>query len=291
MVRGWLIYNQKDLEKNQVFADMLVAYGKLKGLAIQLFVREEVCLGIDEEGLTISVPTGEEVPDFVINRTRDTLLAEQLMYKGVKVFNSAQVTGIANDKIKAHQFVNRLGIPSVKTFFYDATYHQLEQIQLQYPLVVKTVDGHGGEEVCCVHDFKALQACVTAFERRTLIIQETCSQVGVDVRVFVVGNQVIAAIKRCSQVDFRSNFSLGGTATLMAVDKVLEAYVKTIVEELACDCVGIDFMIDQEGSYLFNEIEDVVGSRSLYQNSEVDLAHIFIEHIGEIIENNKKYRR
>lgn len=279
MRQGWLIYNRVDLEKNKVFAKMLIDYGKSSELELELFERETLILGVDEEGLYIQTPKGSVLPSFVINRTRDSFFAKQLELMGVKVFNSYEVTDLCNDKRKTHQYINQLGIPSVRTVFYDKYYGASGIEGLGFPLVIKSVDGHGGTEVYRIDNKVLLKDFLQKNTSRYLVVQAMCSQSGIDIRVFCVGGRIVGAIKRESQVDFRSNYSLGGNTSWYEVDDQLRERVELILKALPCDCVGIDFMVDDKGTYLFNEIEDVVGSRSLYQHSEVDIAKLYIQHI------------
>lgn len=281
MLEGWLIYNREDLKKNRVFANLLQQYGKTYGLSLKIIEREEMTMGISEKGNYIRCDGQEGEPAFVINRTRDSLMSRQLELLEIPVFNSFQVTDVCNDKIKTHQFVNALGIPSVRTYFYDCRYDTPTKIPINMPLIVKKVDGHGGDNVYKVESQEELSRYIEQIGDRYLVIQEICSQVGVDVRVFVVGGEIVAAIKRESKVDFRSNYSLGGGISLYEVDDRLKVLTEKILKHMACDCVGIDFIIDANGNYLFNEIEDVVGSRSLYQQSDVDLGKEYIKYIKE----------
>lgn len=283
MSRGWLVYNQEDYKKNKVYAKMLIEYGQVEGLEIQLLIRETLVLEIGKAGLIVS-KEGQalQVPEFVINRSRDVDLAKHLEYMGVKVFNSSQVTEVANDKGRSHQFVNRLGIPSMPTLIYDKRYMKVEDIICSYPVVIKSVDGHGGEEVYKATNQEEAKACVEKIEGNKGLIQNLCGQVGVDVRVFVIANQIVGAIKRTSKTDFRSNYSLGGSAEVYCLNEAEQALVTGILSQLHCDFVGIDFMIDEQGQFIFNEIEDVVGSRTLYTYTEIDSAKLYIRHIKNV---------
>ncbi|MEG1637360.1 MAG: RimK family alpha-L-glutamate ligase [Cellulosilyticaceae bacterium] len=280
MYKGWLIYNEEDYKKNEVYAKMLMDYGKENELDIELILREDLILGVDGVELVID-KQGERMksPHFAINRSRDSQLAKQLEYMKCKVFNSSQVTEIANDKGITHQFINRLGITSVPTLFYNKTYMDLARCIKAYPVVIKSVGGHGGEEVYKVNNIEEAQSAIDKIKSEKLLIQKLCNRVGVDVRVFVIGNEIIGAIKRSSEEDFRSNYSLGGKASPYALNQEEMKRVYRILEHLACDFVGIDFMIDAEGNFVFNEIEDAVGSRTLYQYTEVDSASLYIQHI------------
>ncbi|MGL4363083.1 MAG: ATP-grasp domain-containing protein [Cellulosilyticaceae bacterium] len=286
MIKGWLIYDERDLEKNKKFADYIIACGKEARLDITLIIRQEIQFGTEENKLYIKTINNDTVPFFCINRSRDTLLSYHLEKMQVLLFNSANVTEIGNDKIKAHQMINSLGVHSVKNYFFDKHFGEYNQNEFKYPVVIKTIDGHGGDEVFKVDNKKDFDKTIKDIKRRYILIQELCDAPGVDVRVFVVGNKPVAAIKRTSTTDFRSNFSLGGSVVMYKIDDELKKHIKTITDYLFCDCVGIDFLIDKKGNYLFNEIEDVVGCRSLYEKSDVDLAKIYVEHIAYMV--NKK---
>lgn len=280
MSRGWLVYNQEDYNKNNVYAEMLIEYGQAEGLEIELFIRETLVLGIEEAGLVVYQGDNRlEPPQFVINRSRDIDLAKHIEYMGVKVFNSSQVTEIANDKARSHQFVNRLGIPSMPTLIYDKKYMKVEEVIKTYPVVIKSVDGHGGEEVYKANYKEDAREFIEKIQGNKLLIQNVCGQVGVDVRVFIIANQIVGAIKRTSKTDFRSNYSLGGKAEVYSLNKAEQGLVHHILRELKCDFVGIDFMINEQGQFIFNEIEDAVGSRTLYAYTAVDSAKLYIEHI------------
>ncbi len=283
MLEGWLVYTTVDYEKNKAFAALLQSHAQAQGIHLTVQRREQLQLGSDGAKLTLQSETGEGLPSFIINRSRDARLAKQCALMGIKLFNSFEVTDLCNDKVKTQQYVNAKGIPTVASYFFDTHYDTVEKVALRYPIVVKTVDGHGGIQVWKAANHLQLARLIEASKVRYLVLQTMCGTPGVDIRVFVVGNKILAAIKRCSSTDFRSNYSLGGETSVYEVDNVLQTYVEHIVETLPCDCVGIDFMLDEQGGYLFNEIEDVVGSRSLYQHTTVDIAACYIAHIAAVL--------
>ncbi len=55
--------------------------------------------------------------------------------------------------------------------------------------------------------------------------------------------------------------------------------VNTIINHFDFGMVGIDFIFDEKGGFLFNEIEDVVGSRTLSMTSDTDIVKLYLEHI------------
>ena len=98
-------------------------------------------------------------------------------------------------------------------------------------------------------------------------------------RVYVLGGEVLAAVKRTSECDFRSNFSLGGKAEIIDLPDEVKEYIRLIIEALSPDLVGIDF-IRHNGEWVLGEIEDVVGTRMLYALTDIDAAD---EYVGYVI--------
>jgi glutathione synthase/RimK-type ligase-like ATP-grasp enzyme len=109
-------------------------------------------------------------------------------------------------------------------------------------------------------------------------VQEVANNPGRDVRVYVIGKKIIAAMLRVSETDFRSNFCLGGKAEIYNLNEDEKKLINKIISLFDFDFVGIDFVFN-DGKIIFNEIEDVVGSRMLYTHTDIDIAQLFVEYI------------
>ena len=217
--------------------------------------------------------------DFVINRTRDTIVATHFEKMGCRVFNTAKVTELCNHKGKTHQLVNSAGIPSVKTLLGNVHYFTPSMLPFNYPVILKAVSGHGGNEVYKINNETELLNSLNALRTEDFVLQELCTNPGIDVRVFTLGKKILAAVKRTSASSFKSNYSLGGSATAYTLNPQEEALVNQILNLADFDFVGIDFIFNKEGQFLFNEIEDVVGTRTLYLNYDFNVVALFLEYI------------
>ncbi|MDY0396883.1 hypothetical protein RWE15_24520 [Virgibacillus halophilus] len=121
-----------------------------------------------------------------------------------------------------------------------------------------------------------------------MIIQSSADvQPGRDIRVFVVGKKIIGAVLRKSDNDFRANFTLGGTAEWYELSQSEKETIQTIINHFDFGMVGIDFLIDHTGRLLFNEMEDVVGSRTLSEVSEVNILKEYIKLIKHSLKIDK----
>jgi RimK family alpha-L-glutamate ligase len=218
-------------------------------------------------------------------RCIDALFSQHLESLGISVFNPSLVSEIANDKAQTHLFLARHHIPMTETYFIDKKHLKSELIPLAFPYVLKETAGRGGKNVHIVHSTEELQKLTESSGSRNWVVQKLAGTPGKDVRVFVVGCKIAGAVLRSSASDFRANFSLGGKAELYQLNDEERKLAEKIASLLPIGMVGIDFLFDEYGKFLFNEIEDVAGSRTLSACSDVNIVRLYLEHIMQTIKN------
>lgn len=196
--------------------------------------------------------------DFVINRTNDYKIAEFYEDKGIRVFNPSSLSRLANDKQLCYEFMQEHGIP-VMPINYEGV-----------PAVKKKIDGKGGAEVFMINKKEPFE--------KGYVYQKPCDTLGKDLRVWVMGGEIICSILRESDSDFRSNFCLGGKATPYNLNDKETALVKKIISLVGADYIGIDFLF-HNGKLVFNEIEDTVGARMVYDKTDIDIIKLYCEFI------------
>lgn len=214
---------------------------------------------------------------FVWNRTRNPKIAKKLESIGIRVFNHSSVNELANNKKETLKFAQLHGIPTVPILRED-------QIQ-QYPIIIKTIDGHGGNEVALCHSTEELEFYQLKWRGRKLFIQPYIETNSTDVRIWVVGAKIIGAVKRKGSHDFRSNYTLGGSIEKYILSNEQRLQVLTLQKALKSDYIGIDFLLLPDGSWLLNEIEDPVGARSFYNLYDEDLPTILMDYFIHELEN------
>ncbi|MBC8080918.1 MAG: RimK family alpha-L-glutamate ligase [Gorillibacterium sp.] len=283
MLKGWLIYNQPDAKRNEAFIDWFLSEAVAAGVELEFVLKEDLMFGVKHNLLYIEKSSQPcALPDFCVMRNMDDLLSAHLEALGVKVYNDSNVSSIANDKARAYQYLAKHNIPMPDTIFVHAhDYNEKNFTKMAFPLVLKAVNGRGGTEVFCIQSLEELTAAIHSPVERgpaSYVVQELV-QPGKDLRVFIVGQQIVAAILRESDRDFRANFSLGGRSSLYSLNEEETALVRRIMGLFELGMVGIDFVFGHDGSLLFNEIEDVVGSRTLSLNSDFNIVKMYIEHI------------
>lgn len=285
MTEGILLYNKEDYQKNIFFADALTKAGQKLGLHLTLVLAEDA-----EKDL------GElcKKAVFAVNRSRRAALSEALEKRGLRVFNAHRVCLIANDKDLTYRFLREGGIPFLDYTAIPLTgkAKALENLQniaadFGYPLVAKPAEGHGGDQVALIteeSDLTAYLKALSATAYKKLLLQRVASEPGKDLRVYVLGGRILAAILREGerQNDIRANYSLGGKAGRHTLTSEEEKLVRSVIKILPADLIGID-MLYHEGHPVLNEIEDAVGCRMLYANTDIDIACEYMRYIADII--------
>lgn len=272
MVDGWLIYNRDDYDKNRWFADRLAQGGRDCGLGLSLRFADELGPGGG------ALPAGG-APAFAVNRSRDWRIARMLERAGCRVFNPSETARVGNDKIESHALAARLGLPQVGMAVCRNDPESVARHGLGYPAVLKNPHGHGGSDVHMVRSEAELRARASAMPCERVLVQRVCGRPGEDVRVYVLGGRVLAAVRRFSNDDFRANLSLGGSAEYYEPCDRMREMVARLAGALCMDYAGVDFILDANGGPLFNEIEDAVGARSLYRLGGHDPTALFLRHI------------
>lgn len=262
-MRGYLVYEKADATVNAGFIRMLQEEAAKQHMELVLVYADEFT-------------SHKNVVNFVWNRSRNTAVARHYEQQGIRTFNNSRTNEIANNKDLATNFVSQLGVQTVPTY-QDAT--SIER----YPVVLKTVDGHGGQEVVLCRNAVELARQLVQFEGRETIVQPFIESNAQDVRVWMLGQEVLGAVLRTGANDFKSNYTLGGSISKFALPQELLQAVASITEALNSDYIGIDFIKSIDGKFYFNEIEDPVGARSYYDLFGGDLAQKLITYIKKQI--------
>ncbi len=266
-MKGLLIYEAVEAIRNFEFIERLQLAAEDDGITLQLVKYDE-----------------EDIPeaDFIIFRARYPKLAKELESKGIQLFNRAEVSSIANDKYETHQLAMLLGIPVIPT-------KKIKVVQdiLSYPTVLKTVDGHGGQEVVLCQNETTATEFISKYSKRELIAQPYIESGATDIRVFVVGETIEGAVKRTGVSSFKSNVMLGGKAEVYELAAWQQEQVLTLVRALKSDYIGLDFLLLPDGTWLFNEMEDPVGARSYFMTTQKDIAVPIMAHIHRKLKEQK----
>ena len=265
MIKGLLLYTKEDAKKNKWFIEHLMETAKKYGMDLVFSVFTDEFTATDKRDGTLY--------DFCINRTRYSCVNEFFEEKKIRCYNNFNTVQIANDKWETYRLCKELEIPVMETWQVTDSL----AMNLEYPVVIKSKNGHGGNEVFWINNQEELQKL--GWENESgYIAQSPVSTPGVDVRIYVLGDNIRIGVKRTSSKDFRSNFSLGGKVELFTPTSEQLEMIEELQKVIAADYAGFDFLL-HNGSWVLNEIEDAVGARMLYSLVDFDIAEEWMQYI------------
>lgn len=273
-MKAYLIYNTFEAERNKNYIGFYFEECEKRNIELTLLLEEELTLAvIESELMLLSNQEPLAHPDFVICRTMNPMLSWQLEQMGIPVFNNSKVSTICNDKMKTYAYAASLGVRIPDTF-----YNLDLSVYSPYPLVIKPACGKGGKNVFLLKSYEDYLSARDAIGNQPYVIQRPVSELGKDLRVYVIGNEIVTAMLRTSYQDFRSNFCLGGEASVYELKNEERAIVQKVIGGFDFGFVGIDFMFHNY-QLVLNEIEDVVGARMVYSKTNLNVVGKYLDYI------------
>ena len=209
------------------------------------------------------------------------------------VYTTAKSIAInrSRDKLRAYQLLAKAGVGVPKTVFARETADLEDVIEKAggAPLIVKVARGTHGNGVVLAETSKAAKAVMQAFyvEGVSFLVQEFIKEsAGEDVRVIVVGSQVVASIKRQSlNDDFRSNTHQGGVGKLVKLTPEEERTAIKAAKAMGLPVCAVDMMRSDRGPLVLE-----VNSSGSIKTPELLLKRNIAGKIIEYIEQNAKQR-
>lgn len=281
----WLLYDDVDFPINRSFAQMMQQRGEGLHLRVEPVLLSELALGMDGSGCPACLRNGVPArPDAVLSRQRDALISLHFEAMGVPVFNNSRVCALCNDKRITHQFLQ--GLPMLETTFLSPA-QSAPPPGTRYPLVLKPACSHGGDRILLVQNEQEWQEAAARILPEPAIQQAVASHAGRDLRVYVLHGHILAGVMRTAQSGIVSNFKQGGHVALHELTSEERALALAVIrrfEEAGAPLhmAGVDFLYHQ-GHPVVSEVEDVVGSRMLYQTSDIDIVQLYLQEIACIL--------
>lgn len=281
----WLLYDDIDYAVNQGFARMMQERGEPLGLDVQAVVLSELVLGMDENGQPTCLRNDAPArPDAILSRQRDSLISEHFERMGIPVFNNSLVCRICNDKRITYQFLQGLPIP--RTVFLSPT-QSAPPAGTQFPVILKPACSHGGDRILLVNSEQEWQEAAKRILPEPALQQAVVTEAGQDLRVYVLGGKILAGVMRTARTGVVSNFKQGGHVALHELTEAERALAQSVIDRFEkagapLHMAGVDLLYDH-GHPVLGEVEDVVGSRMLYNTSDVDIVALYLAHIANLL--------
>lgn len=222
-----------------------------------------------------------------------TAVLRQFELQGVFPLNNSLSIIRAQDKLRTLQIFAKHGIPMPSTGFAHSPQNTKAVIDSVggAPLVVKLIEGMEGLGVVLTETKSAAVSVVNAFKglNADIMVQEFIKEAsGHDLRLYVVGGQVVAAMERIAQDgEFRANVALGATARPVKITKKEEKLAVKAAKVIGLDVAGVDILRSKNGPLVI-EINSCAGLKGIEQASGVDVAAAIIDYLEAHV---KPYKR
>lgn len=225
-----------------------------------------------------------------------TAVVRQFEMMGTYCVNESVAISRSRDKLRSTQLLSRKGVGIPVTAFANSPddVNGLIREVGGAPLVIKLLEGTQGIGVVLAETKKAAESVIEAFMgvKSNILIQEFIKEAGgSDIRCFVVGGKVIAAMQRTGLPgEFRSNLHRGGSAQLVKLTPAERATAVKAASIMGLNVCGVDLLRSDRGP-LVMEVNSSPGLEGIEEATKKDVASMIIQFIEKNAKPNKTRTR
>lgn len=279
----WVIYNGSlTSDKFRDQAELLAEAARNAGVQATILKNYEVMMS--------SHDLMEFRPDFVVFLDKDILLATYLKNAGIPVFNDPEVIETCDNKAKQYIQLVKNEIPMPMTIIApkvypnftikDTGYYEQVLERLRLPMIIKEGHGSFGMKVYLIETEEAFFAKVDELRGVDFVFQEfIATSRGRDIRVNIVGGEVIAAMYRYSETDFRANITNGGVASVVELTEEQRTLAIRAAEAVGAEFAGVDLLFGNDETPLVCEVNAAAHIRNIYNVTGINVADRMISYI------------
>lgn len=227
------------------------------------------------------------IPRIAASRTfYGTAVVRQFEVMGVFSANESQSISRSRDKLRCLQILAREGIGLPVTGIAHATedIDGLIETVGGAPIVVKLIEGTQGIGVVLAETKQAAKSVIEAFRglEANILVQEFIKEAsGMDIRCFVVGSKVVAAMKRQgAEGDFRSNLHRGGKAQKVKLTPEERSTAIRAAKAMGLKVAGVDLLRSNHGPVVI-EVNSSPGLEGIEQATGIDVASQIIDFVAK----------
>jgi len=213
-----------------------------------------------------------------------TAVLRQFEMMGVLPLNESVAISRSRDKLRSLQLLSRKGIGLPITGFANKPDDIQDLISMVggAPLVIKLLEGTQGIGVVLAETKKAAESVIEAFMglRANILVQEFIGEAGgADIRCFIVGDKVVAAMKRQGKEgEFRSNLHRGGSATLIKITPEERSTAVRAAQTMGLSVAGVDLLRSNHGPVVM-EVNSSPGLEGIENATGKDIAGQIIQFL------------
>ncbi len=200
--------------------------------------------------------------------------------RGVRVMNSPRAIERTVDKFWTSALLEQCGLPTPDTIVCETPEEAFTAFREFGDAIVKPLFGSMGLGMVRVSDEEMAFRVFKAIEqiRGVYYLQRTIDHDGRDIRAFVVGGRVLAAIERHSS-GWRTNLSRGGTARAVQLSEAWAGMAVRAAAAVGAEYAGVDLLPARDGSVYVLEVNGIPGWRGLQATTGVDVAGAVVDQL------------
>jgi ribosomal protein S6--L-glutamate ligase len=210
-------------------------------------------------------------------------VVNQFDMMGVPIVNNSVPIARARDKLRALQLLSRFGIDIPRTVmcrYREEVALAVEQVG-GLPCIMKLLQGAQGLGVLIASSMSEVEGMLDTLWTlgQEILIQELIAESrGRDVRALVIGDRVVAAMRRTArQGEFRSNIHRGGEGQAIELSPEYARAAVKAVRVIGLDVAGVDLLESREGPKIM-EVNSSPGFEGLERVTGGDIASMYVEH-------------
>ena len=213
-------------------------------------------------------------------------VVNQLDLMGVPVLASAIPIARSRDKLRALQLLSRFGIDIPRTVMcrYREEVPQAVDLVGGLPCIIKLIQGTQGSGVMIANTAAEVEGMLDTLWKlgQEILLQELVAESrGKDVRALVVGDRVVAAMRRTARAgEFRSNIHRGGVAEALSLDREYAEIAVKAARVMGLEVAGVDMLEARTGPKIM-EVNSSPGFEGLEAATGADIASAYVQHAVE----------
>lgn len=270
----------------------LVAAGVEAGHTVRIVNPLFCYMNVAASSPTVHYKGGELLPHFdaviprigASNTFYGTAVLRHMETMGIYVLNESIAIARSRDKFRSLQLLARKGIAMPLTGFAQSPDNTEDLIRMVggAPLVIKLLEGTQGKGVVLADSHQSAVSIINAFKgmHANILVQEYIEESrGKDIRCFVIGDKVVAAIKRqAKEGEFRANVHQGGKALKVKLSPQERAIAIAAAKTMGLKVAGVDLVRSNHGPLVL-EINSSPGLEGIETATHVNIAGKIIQYI------------
>lgn len=280
----WIIYNGSLISEKFIDqAELVAEAAERAGVKTRIMKNNDVVMDLLSE---------MALPDFAVMLDKDILLGYFLKSRGIPVYNDPAIIDLCDNKAKQYIALAAAGLPMPATIIAPKIYPAFSIRESGYfekvlerfglPMIIKEGHGSFGMKVYLIDTEEQFYEKVESLRGIDYVFQEFVeSSRGRDIRVNIVGGEIVAAMYRESKTDFRANITNGGEASPIELTEQQKVIAIAAARATGAIFAGVDLLFDIDEQPLVCEVNAAAHIRNILNVTGINVADAMIAYILE----------